>query len=101
MGIFRIKTKLPEGEGLNIGGYRIWREDGAIKTDRSQVFQGISGYRTCFSTPQVEGECRLDIFVEPNLIEIFVNEGEYVLSSVVYDMKPFVEGKADSWYVFS
>ena len=99
-GIFRIKALLPEGGRINIGGYQIWREEGAVKTDRSQVFKGIRGYRTCFSTPSVEGGCRLDIFVEPNLIEIFVNEGEYVLSSVVYGMEPFVEGDIDSWYQF-
>ncbi len=99
--IFRLRTALKEGESLNLGGYRIWREDGAVRTDRSQVFEGIKGYRTRFSTPKIQGQCRLDIFVEPHLIEIFVNEGEYVVSNIVYGRKPFaegLEGKAAEWY---
>ena len=33
------------------------------------------------------------IFVDPNLIEIFVNDGEYVLSNVVYDLGVEIKGK--------
>ena len=39
--------------------------------------------------------------MEPHLIEIFVNEGEYVVSNIVYGRKPFaegLEGKAAEWY---
>ena len=35
----------------------------------------------------------LEIFVDPNLIEIFVNDGEYVLSNVVYDLGVEIKGK--------
>lgn len=90
----RIQTVLDEGEEINIGGYRIWRENGYIKTDRSQVFQGIEGHRLVSSTPESLGCCRLDIFVDSNLIEVFINEGEYVISHVVYGLGDRILGKA-------
>ena len=37
----------------------------------------------------------LDIFVDPNLVEIFVNQGEYVLSHVVYGLGTELEGPVE------
>ena len=37
-------------------------------------------------TPEIREGNRLEIYVEPNLIEIYINDGEYVLSNVVYDL---------------
>ena len=82
----RLRTSLSEGESLDIGGYRIWVEQGCLKTDRSLVFQNISGPALTASTPEKLSRHALDIFVEPNLIEIFVNEGEYVISHIVYGL---------------
>ena len=90
---YRIQTVLEEGERLEIGGYQIWVEDGYVKTDRSQVYKGIEGYRTTAATPKSLENHRLDIFVDANLIEVFVNEGEYVISHVVYDLGNEVNGK--------
>lgn len=91
---FRIKTELEDGETLNIGGYRIWRERGFVKTDRSAVFAGIEGHRLVSTTPKVE-TCRLDIFVDKNLIEVFVNEGQYVVSNVVYELGSQIDGRIE------
>ena len=30
--------------------------------------------------------CHVEVYVEPNLIEVFVNDGEYVITNVVYDL---------------
>ncbi len=91
----RIKARLQEGQSLDIGGYRIWMEMGAVKTDRSRVFDNIENHRLTAETPQVGGDCRLDIFVDVNLIEIFVNNGEYVVSHVVYGLGDSVSGEID------
>lgn len=88
----RIQAALKEGEELNIGGYRIWMEQGAVKTDRSGVFGEIKGPALVCGTPGGLEQCSLDILVEPNLIEIFVNEGQYVISNVVYGLGSAVTG---------
>lgn len=92
---FRAQTRLKEGEALDIGGYKVWTERGFVKTDRSEVFRNIKDHRLVSTTPKVEGECRLDIFVDKNLIEIFVNEGQYVISNVVYGLGDFIRGRIE------
>ena len=94
----RVKATLQEGESLNIGGYRIWAEYGSVKTDRSMVFAGIEGHRMVSATPSVGRYC-LDIFVDPNLIEVFVNEGEYVISNIVYGLGDWIKGRVDGIWI--
>lgn len=84
---FKINVSLAEDDSLMIGGFRLWLEGGRLMADRSQVFADVKGYRTRFSTPQLEGRCELEIFVDRNIIEVFVNEGQYVLSNIVYGLK--------------
>ena len=47
--------------------------------------------------PDCAGEeyCRLDIFVDDHLIEIFVDGGRYVVSHVVYGLKDRLEGPVE------
>ena len=47
-------------------------------------FQDTKHYYAVSRTPEISGEARLDIFVEPQRSEIFTNNGWYVLSNVVY-----------------
>ena len=84
-----VQMSYPEGSydipcELDIGGYRLWIEDDRVRADRSRVYKGIEGYRLTGNTPKLGGRYELDIFVDHNLIETFVNGGQYVLSHVVY-----------------
>lgn len=91
----RIQVTLKENESLDIGGFKIRVERDFIRTDRSSVFAGIEGHRMMSSTPKLYGKYKLDIFVEPNLIEVFVNDGEYVISNVVYELGRFIRGRVE------
>lgn len=92
---FRLKTSLQEGEELNIGGYRIYIEENKVCADRSRVFGERNHYRNVLSTPQLKEKCELDIIADENLIEIFVNDGEYVLSNIVYGLEHKITGPVD------
>lgn len=94
----RIKTTLAEGACLDIGGYRIYIENGYVKTDRSKVFSGTEGWAAVCSTPRPLEHFCLDIYTEPNLIEIFINGGEYVISNVVYDLGSRITGYVERIY---
>lgn len=101
---FRLKATMKEGETLDIGGYRIWVEENCVKADRSRVFaseESTVKYRMISSTPTVKEEIKLDLFVEPNLIEIFVNDGQYVLSNVVYHLGSTITGEIEQIFVSS
>ena len=90
---FCVKSEIAEGESIDLGGFCIKMEKGCICTDRSRVFVEDKKFRTDSATPFVGEKASLEIFVEPNLIEIFVNDGEYVLSNVVYGLGRSVDGK--------
>lgn len=92
---YRLKVTLEENEKLNIGGYQIWVEDDCVKVDRSQVLGGAEGYRMISSTPKLYNHYQLDIFVEPNLIETFINNGQYVMSHIVYDLNESIDGRIE------
>ncbi len=97
----RIQAALSEGESLEIGGFRIWVENDAVWTDRSRVFAGLKGHKLVSATPKLSGRYGLDIYVTPNLIEVFVNQGEYVISSVVYGLGSGLQGRINKVYLHS
>jgi Beta-fructosidases (levanase/invertase) len=82
----RISLCLEDGGCVNAGGYRIFRRGNRICTDRSSVFCKGDGYRMMFETPDVREGSRLEIFVDEHMVEVYVNDGEYVISNAVYGM---------------
>ena len=90
---FCIKTTFQNGDCLDIGGYQISMKDGTICTDRTRVFPHTDSKKLHCQIPDAGEKADLEIFVDPNLIEIFVNDGEYVLSNVVYNLGVEIKGK--------
>lgn len=93
--MYRIKVKLKEGESINIGGFIICMKNQKIVSDRSKVFGNYDNIQRISQTPKVGKSCKLDIIVNKNIIEIYVNDGEYVISNVVYGWKNKIDGKVD------
>jgi beta-fructofuranosidase len=83
---YRIGLFLEEGGCVDVGGYRITRRGNRVCTDRSHVFCREENYRTVFETPFVKEGNRLDIYVDDHMVEVYVNDGEYVISNAVYGM---------------
>ena len=98
----RLQGTIRNGQSWNLGGYQIQMGDGRIQTDRSMVFDHLEGFRLTAQSPQLaEDHCQLDVFVDENLIEIFINEGQYVLSHVVFGLGRTLEGNVDALYTVS
>lgn len=79
----RVLVELQTDEQINIGGYLIFYDGTCVHTDRSAVVPYKKRIRTQFQTPPLKGGCRLEIYIDPNIIEIFINDGEYVISNSV------------------
>lgn len=93
----RLRGTLRSGQTWNLGGCRIRLQDGCVTADRSAVFDHLPGQRLSARTPSLGREaCRLDIFVDENIIEIFVEDGRYVLSQVVLGLDQTLEGDFDA-----
>lgn len=80
---YRVKLALQEGRSLEVGGYRIMRKDGRICTDRTAVCPKDADIRRRSETPPVREGDWLDIYVDKDILEIYVNNGEYVLTHAV------------------
>lgn len=83
---YKVSLDMGEGETVDIGGYEITRRGNRICTDRSKVFPKGTNFRLQLSTPRIKEGFHLDVYVDSNLIEIFINNGEYVISNVVYGL---------------
>lgn len=83
---YRISLKLPEGACLNVGGYQIERKEARISVNRESVYCEKSNYRMQFTTPEIKDGDELDIYVNHHIIEIYINDGEYVISNIVYKL---------------
>ena len=90
---YMLKTTLKNGESINVGGYVIKRENDKITTDRSKVFNIKGNYRLIAETPVINDGYELEIYVDEHLIEVFINNGEYVISNVVYGLTEEITGK--------
>lgn len=83
---FVIKTELADGESMSIGGYQIKRKNAKIITDRNAVIRGYKEMKNVCETPELKDGFSLEIYADRNIIEVFVNNGEYVISNAVYDL---------------
>lgn len=90
---YMLKTTLKNGESINVGGYVIKRENDKITTDRSKVFNIKGNYRLISETPVINDGYELEIYVDEHLVEVFINNGEYVISNVVYGLTEEITGK--------
>ena len=90
-GCYRACLELEEGETVNVGGYQIRAAGNRIHTDRHQVFPSLEHWRKEFQTPKLTDGYHLDIYVDPNLIEVYVNQGEYVITSTVYGLQTILQ----------
>lgn len=80
----QLVTTLKEGQSYNIKGYMISLIDGCLVGDRSALVpEGINVHKRS-KTPYIGEECKLEIYINPDFIEIFVNDGKYALSHVTY-----------------
>ncbi len=84
---YLVSLDLEDGEELDVGGFVIRREGDRICTDRSAVFPSFPGAHLRSETPALKGGCHLDVVVDKDLVEVFVNEGECVISNAVYGLE--------------
>lgn len=102
---YLVSLDLEDEEELDVGGFVIRREGDRICTDRSDVFPSAPGAHLRSETPALKGGCHLDVVVDKNLVEVFVNDGEYVISNAVYGLEDKIgcsgEGKKMRIHIFS
>ena len=91
-GAFMVRARLHDGEALDIGGYALGMSGGRLTADRTRVMKG--GQRPTAVTPPLTA-ADIEAYVDENIIEVFVNGGEYVITHAVYGITNAVRGNAE------
>jgi len=91
---YRILADLKDGDKLKIGSFEISHKEDMLFTRR--VIDGKVDIREV-SLQGVRG-CELEILVDSHLIEIFINNGFFVVSLTVYDLVQGIEGSVKEIY---
>ena len=87
----KINVTLKENSVLDIGGYKIFIEDDRVVVDRSEVFVETNKVGKMFKSSILKGKYELKIYIDNGIIEVFINDGKYVISNIVYDLKSYVK----------
>lgn len=80
----QLFASLRNGESLNIDGIVVSLKDGCVCVDRSERLPKSGKLHAVSRTPFVGEECRLEIYDSEDVIEIYVNDGRYVITNVKY-----------------
>ncbi len=83
---FLLKTSLKEGEEIVLGGLKLKIQDDCLHCDREKV--SIQADKVCqhHHTPQLNGRYDLEIYYDYHIFEIYINDGYYVFSQIVYEL---------------
>ena len=68
------------------------RERGQIRTDRTAVFPVYEGAHLVSEIPAIQGKAHVEVLVDQNLIEVYINDGEYTISNAVYGLSNQITG---------
>lgn len=95
---YHIQIELENNETITIGGYQISKKNHKLYADRTQVCPVVPHAAMQFETPEIKEGNRLDIYVDENLIEIYINDGEYTMTHVVYNLTKEIETNSKNSY---
>ena len=88
---YKLNVTLNEESILNIGGYKISVSEDMIVADRTEVFPELNRKGRVFNSSKLNGRYELKIYIDSGIIEIFINEGKYVISNIVYNLTSNIE----------
>lgn len=100
-GGYKLCLDMKNGEEISIGGYKLSRNNDRITADRSRVFAGHNEIKCVFETPEIKEGDHLDIYACTNLIEVYINNGEHILTNTVYGLSDEIVAENYEMYAVS
>lgn len=84
---FLMKIVLQESQEISIGGLKLGIKNDCLWCDRHQV--SIIEDKVCNlnQTPALHHQYQLDIYYDAHIFEIYINDGYYVMSQIVYQLQ--------------
>ncbi len=99
---FLMKASLNKDTYINFGGFKIKVEDDKIVLDRQNVSVEHAKVCNLTSSEELNGRYDVEIYYDYHVFEIFINDGKYVMSQVVYDLSDDIKiTNLDHYKVFT
>lgn len=83
---FLLKVSMKENDSINLGGMILKIQDDCLCCDRTYVSIEMDKVCNQSQTPKLGGKYDLEIYYDYHVFEIYINEGYYVLSQIVYEL---------------
>lgn len=81
----KISLDLKDGNEIHLAGVKITFNNGTLSVDRSSVYKkGEKDSGKLVNSIDGLNECQADIYLDGCVLEIYINQGEYVLSNIIY-----------------
>lgn len=83
---FLLQLDMKENSQINLGGLKLYIKDDCLYADRRDV--SIEHELVCnvTHTAELNHQYHLDIYYDQHIFEIFINDGYYTFSQIVYDL---------------
>jgi len=91
--VYKISANLHDGDFINVGGYDLQYQNDQVVVNRAKVFNHPFGKK--FYSPKLNGDCLVDMYIDTHVIELYINDGQYVVSTIVYQLGSKVEANVE------
>lgn len=90
---FKLVADLNKESSLNLGGFIIDIQDDCLHINREQV--SIVADKVCNDviSPKLNDQCHIELYYDYHVFEIFINQGKYAMSQVVYELNDNIDLK--------
>jgi beta-fructofuranosidase len=88
----KLETIMHAGDSLQIGGYEISASQNKMTFDRSGLYpsQGERGDEVVEVQIDTANGVKVEVFIDGCIVETYLNDGERVISHIVYDLSDFM-----------
>ncbi len=100
-----LKARMKNNGIILLGEYQINYQNGMVIANRSKVMNGIEGQQVSqtpiikkYQEAKISGEedniiCEVEIYIDRCVVEIYIEQGEYVISHVTKPLKGSIQSK--------
>lgn len=90
---FKLKATLQEDSYINLGGLKITIVNDTLHLDREEVSIDMDKVCNQVYSPCLQHHYDISLYYDYHVFEIFINNGQYVMSQIVYELQDIIEMK--------
>lgn len=90
---FKLKARMQEDSYLNLGGFKIFVDHDCLHLNREAVSYHMKKVCNDVFSPALNHRYDITLYYDYHVFEIFINDGQYVMSQIVYHLQDIVEMK--------